>query len=107
MRSESNAFAFSNSFRRCLLRPFPPRLMKYNSIRRPEVGPFGETSGEASVFAMVAASFVNRPSGGNVDTVFTLATQFRRPRPPDLRFFALRSRDFCFPAGIQKPKSLL
>jgi hypothetical protein len=37
----------------------------------PEAGPFGETFREASVRAIVAASFLKRPSGGWVASVFT------------------------------------
>lgn len=39
----------------------------------PEPGPFGETFLDASDLAMVAASLVNNPFGGKVETVFTLA----------------------------------
>ena len=48
----------------------------------PDPGPFGETFFEASDRAMVPASFVNSPFGGNVDSVLTFATQ----RLPDLDF---------------------
>jgi hypothetical protein len=48
--------------------------MKYVSIRKPEVGPFGDTLFDASVFAIVEAFLVNSPSGGCVESVFTLAT---------------------------------
>ena len=51
--------------------------MKYVSIRNPDAGPFGETLLEASVRAIVAASFVNRPSGGCVASVLTFDTQRR------------------------------
>ena len=44
-------------------------------MRIPELGPFGETRFEASVRAMVFASFVNSPAGGWVESVLTLATQ--------------------------------
>ena len=44
-------------------------------MRIPDPGPLGETFLEAKVRAMVLASFVNRPGGGNVDSVFTRATQ--------------------------------
>ena len=47
--------------------------MKYVSMRIPEAGPLGETSFEASVRAIVAASFVNNPGGGCVESVVTLA----------------------------------
>jgi hypothetical protein len=50
--------------------------MKYVSIRIPEEGPLGETLFEARVRAMVSALLVNRPSGGWVESVFTLATHF-------------------------------
>jgi hypothetical protein len=33
-------------------------------MRIPDPGPFGETSFDARVLAMVAALFVNNPSGG-------------------------------------------
>jgi hypothetical protein len=49
--------------------------MKYISIRSPEGGPFGETLRDRRVRAMVAASFVNRPGGGWVESVLTPATQ--------------------------------
>ena len=44
-------------------------------MRRPEVGPLGETFLDANTRAMVGASFVNRPGGGKVETVVTLETQ--------------------------------
>jgi hypothetical protein len=44
------------------------------SIRKPELGPLGETRFEASVLATVAASLVNRPAGGCVESVLTLET---------------------------------
>ena len=57
----------------------------------PDPGPLGETLLEARDFAMVAASLVKRPSGGNVDAVFTRATQ----RLPGLRLdLRLRRVDF-------------
>lgn len=40
----------------------------------PEPGPFGETFFEARLRAMVAASLVNNPSGGWVESVVTRAT---------------------------------
>lgn len=43
-------------------------------MRIPEDGPLGETRFEASVRAIVAALRVNKPSGGCVESVFTLAT---------------------------------
>jgi len=49
--------------------------MKYVSMRMPEPGPLGETFFEAKLRAMVAASLVNRPSGGWVESVVTPATQ--------------------------------
>lgn len=72
---ESSFLAFSSSRRREAVRFLPPRLMKYVSIRIPDPGPFGETFREARVRAMVAASFVNRPAGGCVESVVTLETQ--------------------------------
>ena len=74
IRLESKPFAFSNSLRRAALNPFPPRLMKYISIRIPETGPFGETFFDANVRAIVLASLVNSPFGGCVESVFTSAT---------------------------------
>lgn len=47
--------------------------MKYVSMRMPEPGPLGETFFEASVLAIVAAGFVNNPSGGWVESVCTRA----------------------------------
>lgn len=44
-------------------------------MRMPEPGPLGETFLEARVLAIVAASLVKSPRGGNVDTVFTPAIQ--------------------------------
>lgn len=41
----------------------------------PEAGPFGATRLEARLRAIVDASFVNRPSGGWVESVLTLADQ--------------------------------
>jgi len=52
--------------------------MKYVSIRMPEPGPFGETFFDASVRAIVAASFVKRPAGGWVESVVTVRTHVRR-----------------------------
>jgi hypothetical protein len=40
----------------------------------PEAGPLGETFLDARLLAIVAASFLNRPSGGKVDSVLTFAT---------------------------------
>ena len=39
--------------------------------------PFGLTRFDASERAIVSASFVNKPPGGNVETVFTVCTQRR------------------------------
>jgi hypothetical protein len=47
--------------------------MKYVSIRIPETGPLGETFREANAFAIVAALLVNKPGGGCVESVVTLA----------------------------------
>ena len=47
-------------------------------MRMPEPGPFGDTRREASVRAIVGASFVKSPSGGRVDAVVTDADQRRR-----------------------------
>jgi len=44
-------------------------------MRIPDPGPLGETLGEASESAIVAASFVKSPFGGCVESVFTLASQ--------------------------------
>jgi hypothetical protein len=41
----------------------------------PEPGPLGETFLEANDLAMVAASFVNSPFAGCVESVVTFATQ--------------------------------
>jgi len=49
-------------------------------MRIPEAGPFGDTSRDASLLAIVAASFVNRPGSGCVESVVTDATH---------RFFVL------------------
>lgn len=57
--------------------PRPARLMKNSNIRRPDVTPFGLTRFDASVFAIVRASFVNSPGGGAVETVLTVRTQSR------------------------------
>src|SRR6266496_4021333 len=75
MRCESRFLAFSNSRRRVAVRPRPPRLMKYVSMRMPDPGPLGETFLDARVRAIVAASLVNKPSGGCVESVVTFATQ--------------------------------
>jgi hypothetical protein len=44
------------------------------SMRRPEVAPFGDTFFDARVRAIVAASLLNKPSGGWVESVLTDAT---------------------------------
>src|SRR5438552_1422873 len=49
--------------------------MKNVSMRIPDPGPLGETFFDARARAMVAASLVNKPSGGCVDSVVTLAAQ--------------------------------
>src|SRR5215472_5750690 len=41
----------------------------------PDAGPLGDVFFEARFFAIVAASLVNNPSGGNVASVCTLADQ--------------------------------
>jgi hypothetical protein len=41
----------------------------------PDAAPLGETFLDASVRAIVGASFVNKPSGGKVETVLTFDTQ--------------------------------
>lgn len=70
--------------------------MKYVSMRKPEVGPFGETSFDASVPAMAEAFFVNSPGGGCVESVLTLATHLldwffvARVRTPWLALFLAR-----------------
>lgn len=74
MRRESSFFALSSSALRDALRPRPPRLMKYVSMRIPEAGPLGETSFEASVRAITGALLVKRPSGGCVESVLTFLT---------------------------------
>jgi hypothetical protein len=50
-------------------------------MRMPDAGPFGETRFEARVRAIVAASLVNNPAGGWVESVLTLATQRRELDP--------------------------
>ena len=45
------------------------------SIRKPEADSFGETFFDASDLAIAMALFVNRPSGGRVESVLTFATQ--------------------------------
>jgi hypothetical protein len=80
MRAESNFFALLSSAWRLALIFFPARLMKKVNMRMPELGPLGETFLEARDRAIVVAFFVNRPSGGWVESVVTLADQ----RLPDL-----------------------
>jgi hypothetical protein len=55
-------------------------------MRMPEPGRLGETFFDASDRAMVSASFVKRPLGGNVETVFTDATQRLLERDLDRDF---------------------
>jgi hypothetical protein len=74
MRCDKSDFALSNSRRRDALRPRPARLMKYVSILMPDCGPFGETFFDARVLAIVLAFFLNKPAGGWVESVLTLAT---------------------------------
>jgi hypothetical protein len=52
----------------------------------PDPGPLGETFFEASDRAIVAASLVKSPSGGNVDAVFTFETH-RFERDADFEVF--------------------
>jgi hypothetical protein len=77
MRFESNPFAFSSSARREAVSPRPARLMKYVSMRMPELSPLGETFFEASELAMAEALCVNRPFGGWVESVVTFETHLR------------------------------
>jgi len=58
--------------------------MKYVSMRIPDAAPFGETFLDASERAISGALFVKSPSGGNVETVFTLATHRLTRFFPDL-----------------------
>lgn len=51
--------------------------MKKSNILRPDVMPFRLTRLDASVFAIIRASFVNSPRGGAVETVATVWTQRR------------------------------
>ena len=46
-------------------------------MRMPEPGPLGDTFVEARLRAMVAALLVNKPAGGWVESVCTLATHLR------------------------------
>ena len=50
--------------------------MKKVSILIPDPGPLGETFLDANVRAIVSGSFVNSPSGGNVETVWTFPDHF-------------------------------
>ena len=59
-------------------------------MRIPEDGTFGDTFFEARLRAIVAASFLNNPSCGYVDSVCTLADHFLRPC--ELRWEVLRVR---------------
>jgi hypothetical protein len=72
---ESRRFARSSSALRVGLRLLPARLIKYVSIRNPEVGPLGDTLRDRRVRAIAVASFVNKPAGGCVESVFTFDTQ--------------------------------
>ena len=56
----------------------------------PEVGPFGDTFFEARLRAIVAASFLNKPSSGYVDSVSTPADHFR---------CAMRAAMRCIPSS--------
>ncbi len=96
MRSLSRCFARSSSFFRLALRPFPPRLMKYVSMRIPDDGPFGETFFDASARAISGALFVKRPFCGCVESVDTCFTQ-RRDEPAAWLFVLEvdRVRDFA------------
>src|SRR5262245_41508739 len=58
----SSVFCRESSF-------FPDRLINIWTIRIPEPIPLGLTFFEAMVLAMVSPSLVNRPFGGNVETV--------------------------------------
>ena len=102
MRLESKDFALCSSDRRTALSPRPALFRKYVSMRIPDGGPLGETFLEASTRAIVGALFVNRPAGGWVESVFTLATQrflfFKATRPssviPTSRDFPNRTYEF-------------
>lgn len=50
-------------------------------MRMPEDGPLGDTRFEANGRAIVAASLVNNPAGGWVESVLTLATHLTPFRP--------------------------
>jgi hypothetical protein len=55
---------FPSSARRLAVKPFPPRLMKYVSMRMPDCGLRGDALFDASAFAIVEAFLVNNPLGG-------------------------------------------
>src|SRR6266567_1231901 len=59
-------------------------------MRIPDCGPFGETLLEAKTLAIVAAFFLNRPSGGCVESVVTDRTHL----------FLLRSATCCPPGML-------
>ena len=102
MRFDSKDFAFSSSARRDTLRPRPPRLMKYVSIRMPDAGPFGDTFFEASARAISGALFVKSPFAGCVESEVTVFTQ-RRLLPLAWLLAAVPERFFAalfFFAGI-------
>jgi hypothetical protein len=63
--------ALSSSRRWRAGKVLPARLMKNWTMRIPEAMPFGLTRFVAITRAIVSASLVNVPSGGNVDTVVT------------------------------------
>jgi hypothetical protein len=75
-RAESNPFAFCRTAFRDELRFLSARLMKNVSILIPEPGHLGETFFKASVRSIVSGSYVNSPSGGYVETVFTWPDHF-------------------------------
>jgi len=65
-------------------------------MRMPEAGPLGETFYEARLLAIAEALLVKRPSGGKVETVFTLATH----RCVDWLFLDVADLRDCFLAGL-------
>src|SRR5947207_15136976 len=73
-------FARSSVRRRDAESPFPPRLMKYWTMRTADPSPFGETSLRAIVRAIFAADPVKVLFGGCVESVFTRRTQRRFDR---------------------------
>src|SRR2546425_357820 len=73
----------------------PARLMKNWIMRMPEPIPFGLTFLLAIVRATVGASFVNRPAGGEVGTVFTPWLHFF--------FFLVPASSFFWGPVIVKP----